>query len=166
MRAFYAVAALGATLALCGPSASLAGPGGEPEKTVPQGQDPPFGRLFDRGGKLRIDESERANAAHAPYLGGKPPSSQLSSAYLSKSAKTQSRSNARYVRLRLHQRSSRGIKPIVKQSIHLAAAIGLCNDLDGQQESLARFDFFAEAVRDFTIERAAAKKPSVDKSLV
>jgi hypothetical protein len=72
MRAFYAVAALGATLALCGSSASLAGPGGEPEKTVPQGQDPPFGRLFDRGGKLRIDESERANAGHVPYLGASP----------------------------------------------------------------------------------------------
>jgi hypothetical protein len=41
MRAFYALAALWATLALCGPSASFAGPGGEPEKTVPQGQDPP-----------------------------------------------------------------------------------------------------------------------------
>ena len=41
MRAFYAVAALWATLALYGPSASFASPGGEPEKTVPQGQDPP-----------------------------------------------------------------------------------------------------------------------------
>ena len=41
MRAFYAVAALWATLALYGPSASFAGPGVGPEKTVPQGQDPP-----------------------------------------------------------------------------------------------------------------------------
>jgi hypothetical protein len=41
MRAFYATAGLWATLALCTPSTSLAGANGDPEQTVPQGQDPP-----------------------------------------------------------------------------------------------------------------------------
>jgi hypothetical protein len=41
MRAFYATAGLWATLALCTPSTSFAGANGDPEQTVPQGQDPP-----------------------------------------------------------------------------------------------------------------------------
>jgi hypothetical protein len=44
MRGLYAAAALWATLAFIAPSgfeASFAGAGGEPEKSVPQGQDPP-----------------------------------------------------------------------------------------------------------------------------
>jgi hypothetical protein len=41
MRKFYATAALWATLALVAPSGSFAGAPSTPEKTVPQGQDPP-----------------------------------------------------------------------------------------------------------------------------
>ena len=44
MRGLYVTAALGATLAFIAPSgfvASFAGAAGEPEKTVPQGKDPP-----------------------------------------------------------------------------------------------------------------------------
>ena len=41
MRAFYARAALWAILALFMPSTSFAGASGEPDKSVPQGQDPP-----------------------------------------------------------------------------------------------------------------------------
>lgn len=44
MRKFYATAILWATLAVIGPSAfepSFGGAGDAPEKTVPQGQDPP-----------------------------------------------------------------------------------------------------------------------------
>ena len=44
MRGLYATAALWATLALIvssGFEASFAGAGGKPEKTVPQGKDPP-----------------------------------------------------------------------------------------------------------------------------
>ena len=41
MRAFYSRAALWAILALFMPSTSFAGASGEPDKSVPQGQDPP-----------------------------------------------------------------------------------------------------------------------------
>ena len=41
MRAFYITAVLWATLTFIAPPASSAGASGEPEKSVPQGQDPP-----------------------------------------------------------------------------------------------------------------------------
>jgi hypothetical protein len=41
MLRLFATVALGATLAILQPDASLAGATGAPEKTIPQGQDPP-----------------------------------------------------------------------------------------------------------------------------
>ena len=69
MRAFYATVALWATLVLIAPSGfqpSFAGESDAPEKTVPQGQDPPGA---DNGEQLIPPQSEDKEVIPPPPIG-------------------------------------------------------------------------------------------------